>query len=122
MDKIDTAQTPTVGRKVWYYRRHTQLQPIDATVIKVLGIGPRAHVNLDAVDPDDGRHFVVTGVCVGDQNADRPHYRWPTHAKLPRVDITSLDYASTLPVAAMEQHARRVGEQNYEPADHADIA
>jgi hypothetical protein len=68
--------TPTVGRKVWFYVSPSQLQPIDATVVKVIGDGPDAAVNLDTIDPDTGEHHFWSGLVVGDETTRVPHYRW----------------------------------------------
>lgn len=71
-----TAITPTVGRKVWFYENNEQLEPMDATVIKVWGTGPQAAVNLDVVSPLTGEHFLKTSVIVGNEATTNQHYRW----------------------------------------------
>lgn len=68
--------TPTVGRKVWFYYDNNQVEPLDATIIKVVNSGPAALVNLDAVNPINGHHFFVAAVRVGDESTTEPHYRW----------------------------------------------
>ena len=70
------AITPTVGRKVWYYTSGEQPEPLDATVIKVLGAGPDAPCNLDVINPDTGGHTFQPNVQVGDENTDGEHFRW----------------------------------------------
>ena len=72
--------TPSVGRKVWFYEHEGQVEPIDATVVKVHGGAATAHpdslVNLDTVDPDTGMHMLRSSVRVGDENTPHWHYRW----------------------------------------------
>lgn len=68
--------TPTVGRKVWFYKDDMQAEPHDATVIKVWGDGPKAAVNLDVVDPNTGVHTCQHSIVVGDETTTWPHYRW----------------------------------------------
>lgn len=71
-----SAITPTVGRKVWYYTHGGQAEPIDATVVKVNGEGPKAPVNLDVIDPDTGAHTFQANISVGDESTEGEHYRW----------------------------------------------
>ena len=71
-----TTITPTVGRKVWYYEHPSQLDPWDATVIKVWGSGPHSAVNLRVTDPYTGEQSLRSSVVVGDASVQHPHYRW----------------------------------------------
>lgn len=71
-----TQINPTVGRKVYFYADEVQEQPHDATVIKVMGHGPHAPVNLLVIDPDSGATRIERNVTVGDTETDIPHYRW----------------------------------------------
>lgn len=68
--------TPTVGRKAWYFEHPSQVEPIDATVIKVWGTGPQAAVNLSVIDPYAGAQSLRSSVVVGDESTSTPHYRW----------------------------------------------
>lgn len=71
--------TPTVGRKVWFYRDDKQVEPFDATVIKV-------HADEGAADPnvpctlyviDDGGSVEVhKGVEASEVPIAEPHFRW----------------------------------------------
>ena len=82
--------TPTVGRKVWFYLNADQREPIDATVIKVLGVGPLAAVNLDTVDPDTGAHRCEHSVVVGDETTTGRCYRWMPYQQGQAAKATAL--------------------------------
>lgn len=73
--------TPTVSRKVWFFENGQQLEPHDATIIKVHGTTPQAAVNLDVVHPDTGQHMLRTSVVVGDETTAGTHYRWMPYQK-----------------------------------------
>ncbi len=72
--------TPSVGRKVWFYKNANQAEPWDATVIAINSDeGPQSEVTLFVVSPI-GRTF--TSRCrVSDDPIDQPHYRWMPYQK-----------------------------------------
>lgn len=99
-----SAITPTVGRKVWYFTCGAQAQPMDATVIKVLGDGPTAPVNLNVIDPDTGGHTFQPGIVVGDESTEGEHYRWMPYqqgqaAKHAAADPVKADKTAAKPAA-----------------------
>lgn len=76
---------PTVGRKVWFFEDGSQVEPIDATVIKVWEsevwasverATPQTAVNLDCVDPLTGQHYLRSSVIVSDVPIAGRHFRW----------------------------------------------
>ena len=80
-----SAITPSVGRKVWFFRDDQQVEPIDATVVKVWASPEQAHpltaVNLDCVDPLTGQHFFVPSVVASEEPVANQHYRWMPYQK-----------------------------------------
>jgi len=77
---LDVTITPTVGRKVYFYADDTQVDPHDATVIKVHAPAYQASaftpVNLLVIDPDDGSGTCHTHVPHSPVPVPYPHYRW----------------------------------------------
>jgi hypothetical protein len=84
---------PTVGRKVWFFENASQVEPWDATVIKVchqytpadesgsptyiqVADCPTTPVNLLVTHPDLGVQSLVTNVTAGDSGSPYQHYRW----------------------------------------------
>lgn len=86
---MTTLITPTVGRKVWFYKNAQQVEPIDATVIKVHASAaeatPHSAVNLVMFEPDTGAQKFIEAVAFHERT-DPPfpnaHYCWmPYQAK-----------------------------------------
>lgn len=67
---------PTVGRKVWFYNDPLQVEPLDATIVRVFGNTPDACVNLHVKAANTANSWVETSVQVGDMNSLGRHYRW----------------------------------------------
>lgn len=86
---MPTPIVPTVGRKVWFYKNAQQVEPIDATVIKVHApdseATPHTAVNLATFDPDTGDLGFVQSVAFHERTDppfQNPHYSWmPYQAK-----------------------------------------
>lgn len=76
----DKRITPTVGRKVYFYADDKQLEPMDATIIKVWASSematPDSVVNLFVIDPSTGVGTLQTSVQVSAEPVPFPHYRW----------------------------------------------
>lgn len=105
-----SAITPTVGRKVWYFASALQAAPFDATVIKVVGEGPNAPVNLDVIDPDTGVHIMQPGIVVGDESTEGEHYRWMPYQQSQAAKTEALQVKGTavdVPAAAKTSGKKR---------------
>lgn len=76
--------TPSVGRKVWFFKSAAQAEPWDATVIAVhhegQEPGPLTPVSLFVIAPN-GNTGAIHNVVVSDEPVDRPHYRWMPYQK-----------------------------------------
>lgn len=76
---------PTVGRKVYFYEDDKQVDPIDATIIKVWSPRETAHpqtaVNLLVIDPFSGEGSLRTSMVAQDEPQPFPHYRWMDYQK-----------------------------------------
>jgi hypothetical protein len=77
---------PSVGRKVWFYAYEGQLEPADATVIKVMPPpgkepAPDTPVNLLVVNPDSGETRLEAYVHAGSEQSFGRHYRWMPYQK-----------------------------------------
>jgi len=72
--------TPTVGRKVWFFKTANQAEPWDATVIAINSDeGPQSEVTLYVISPI-GRTGTIR--CrASDGPVDGPHYRWMPYQK-----------------------------------------
>lgn len=77
--------TPTVGRKVYFFADDKQIEPHDATIIKVHGLKedamPTTAVNLLVINPDTGEGALRTSVVAYDEPQPFPHYRWMNYQK-----------------------------------------
>lgn len=89
--------TPTVGRKVYFFVDDNQLEPHDATIIKVHApnwqANPFTLVNLLVTDPE-GEQSVHYSVPCSPSPAPYPHFRWMDYqlaqarrADKPRMDV-----------------------------------
>lgn len=77
---MSTPIIPTVGRKVYYYADQHQMEPIDATIIKVWDPAhmarPESAVNLAIIDPMTGFVSLKASLSIGNENSRHAHYRW----------------------------------------------
>ena len=62
--------TPTVGRKVWFFADHMQVEPFDATVVAV---NSDQSVNLHVAMPDSAQVGFYASVLYAE---NFPHYQW----------------------------------------------
>lgn len=111
---------PSIGRKVWLYLNATQVEPIDATVIKVHEAPdvatPTSMCNLLAVLPDDGSHRFIHAVQASEEPIDAPHFRWMPYqasqaakAAEPGLDLANIDMRVDALEGKCAELARYVG-------------